>query len=229
MPFSPYSFVQRTPNSRQTPPCPQAFVSLMQLFNLWPCGAIFFIIYQTVTVIFSEILPHATFGDPIQRKKGIVGFSPNYPFFLGIWSERLDSNQRLPAPKAGALPGCATLRKKTRAVACAGAGNLWGERWDLNPRPPGPQPGALPTELLPPRESSYKQDNFFWQDFFGAMRSGFYLEKKLHSANRRKRQPAGPYRPWTASRQCPLPLVRARSRMPDGIKHHMINIGRKAA
>ena len=26
-------------------------------------------------------------------------------------------NQRLPAPKAGALPGCATLRKKTRAVA----------------------------------------------------------------------------------------------------------------
>ena len=89
----------------------------MQLFNLWPCGAIFFIIYQTVTVIFSEILPHATFGDPIQRKKGIVGFSPNYPFFLDIWSERKDSNLRLPAPKAGALPGCATLRKKTRAVA----------------------------------------------------------------------------------------------------------------
>lgn len=146
-----------------------------------------------------------------------------------IWSERKDSNLRPPAPKAGALPGCATLRKKTRAVACAGAGNLWGERWDLNPRPPGPQPGALPTELLPPRESSYKQDNFFWQDFFRGMRSGFYLEKKLHSANRRKRQPAGPYRPWTASRQCPLPLVRARSRMPDGIKHHMINIGRKAA
>ena len=110
-----------------------------------------------------------------------------------------------------------------------GAGKLWGERWDLNPRPPGPQPGALPTELLPPRESSYKQDNFFWQDFFSRVRSGFYLEKKLHSANRRKRQPAGPYRPWTASRQCPLPLVRARSRMPDGIKHHMINIGRKAA
>ena len=82
------------------------------------------------------------------------------------WSERKDSNLRPPAPKAGALPGCATLRKKTRAVACAGAGNLWGERWDLNPRPPGPQPGALPTELLPPRESSYKQDNFFWQDFF---------------------------------------------------------------
>lgn len=27
------------------------------------------------------------------------------------WSERLDSNQRPPAPKAGALPGCATFRK----------------------------------------------------------------------------------------------------------------------
>src|SRR4051812_25742987 len=27
-----------------------------------------------------------------------------------IWSGRLDSNQRPPAPKAGALPGCATPR-----------------------------------------------------------------------------------------------------------------------
>ena len=90
-----------TPNSRQSPPCPQVFVSLMQLFNLWLCGSINLNIYRIVTVIFSEILPHATFGDPIQRKKGIVGFSPNYPFFLGIWSERKDSNLRLPAPKAG--------------------------------------------------------------------------------------------------------------------------------
>ena len=30
---------------------------------------------------------------------------------LLCWSERLDSNQRPPAPKAGALPSCATLRK----------------------------------------------------------------------------------------------------------------------
>ena len=29
---------------------------------------------------------------------------------LGKWSGRLDSNQRPPAPKAGALPGCATPR-----------------------------------------------------------------------------------------------------------------------
>ena len=47
-----------------------------------------------------------------------------------------------------------------------GAGKLWGERWDLNPRPPGPQPGALPTELLPPRENSYKQVILVWQAFF---------------------------------------------------------------
>ena len=47
-----------------------------------------------------------------------------------------------------------------------GAGKLWGERWDLNPRPPGPQPGALPTELLPPRENSYKQVILVWQVFF---------------------------------------------------------------
>ena len=89
--------------TRQTPTCPQAFVSLMQFFNLWPCGAIFLNIYRIVTVIFSEILPHATFGDPIQRKKGIVGFSPNYPFLLDIWSERKDSNLRLPAPKKSTL------------------------------------------------------------------------------------------------------------------------------
>jgi len=85
--------------TRQSPPCPQAFVSLMQLFNLWPCGAIFLNIYRIVTVISPEILPHATFGDPIPRKKGIARLAPNYPLFLNIWSERLDSNQRLPAPK----------------------------------------------------------------------------------------------------------------------------------
>ena len=91
------------PITHQTIPSPHVFVSLMQLFNLWPCGAMNFIIYRLVTVIFPEILPHATFGDPIQRKKGIVGFTPNYPFFLGIWSERKDSNLRLPAPKKSTL------------------------------------------------------------------------------------------------------------------------------
>ena len=33
--------------------------------------------------------------------------------FLLNWSGRLDSNQRPPAPKAGALPGCATPRHRT--------------------------------------------------------------------------------------------------------------------
>ena len=97
------SDIHNTPITHQSPPCPQAFVSLMQLFNLWLCGSINFNIYRIVTVIFPEILPHATFGDPIQRKKGIVEFSPNYPFFLGIWSERKDSNLRLPAPKKSTL------------------------------------------------------------------------------------------------------------------------------
>src|SRR5688572_27308212 len=39
--------------------------------------------------------------------------------FLKKWSGRLDSNQRPPAPKAGALPGCATPR------------HLFGKYWKL--------------------------------------------------------------------------------------------------
>ena len=85
--------------TRQSIPCPQAFVSSIQLFNLWPCGALNFNIYRIVTDIFWKILQIATFGDPIPRKKGIVGLSSNYPLFLYIWSERKGSNLRLPAPK----------------------------------------------------------------------------------------------------------------------------------
>src|ERR1700730_4533922 len=33
-----------------------------------------------------------------------------------IWSGRLDSNQRPPAPKAGALPGCATPRHRISLI-----------------------------------------------------------------------------------------------------------------
>ena len=46
-----------------------------------------------------------------QNKKGPIG-----PFMLSAlaglekWSERRDSNSRPSAPKADALPGCATLR-----------------------------------------------------------------------------------------------------------------------
>ena len=43
---------------------------------------------------------------PKAQKKGYV-FQRN-PLFC--WSERHDSNMRHPAPKAGALPSCATLR-----------------------------------------------------------------------------------------------------------------------
>ena len=92
-----------TPITRQSTPCPQVFESLMQFLNLWPCGAINFNIYRIVTGIFWEILQIATFGDPIPCKKGVVGLSSNYPLFLDIWSERLDLNQRLPAPKKSTL------------------------------------------------------------------------------------------------------------------------------
>ena len=50
---------------------------------------------------------------------------------LQVWSRRLDLNQRPPAPKAGALPGCATPR-------------IWLRRWASIPRPLGYEPSELP-------------------------------------------------------------------------------------
>ena len=161
--------------THQSPSCPQAFVSLMQLFNLWLCGSINFNTYRIVTDIFWEILPHATFGDPIPCKKGVVGLSSNYPLFLDIWSERLDSNQRLPAPKAGALPGCATLRKKTRAVAarenCGAKDGTWTH-------------GHLGHNQVLYLLSYFRHGKihirryfFFCKHFFHIASSGFYLEK----------------------------------------------------
>ncbi len=41
---------------------------------------------------------------PTDKIKGVS-------YFSFVWSERNDSNVRPPAPKAGALPGCATLRE----------------------------------------------------------------------------------------------------------------------
>ncbi len=48
--------------------------------------------------------------EPIDNPFGpkLLPMSPEWTF--GKWSGRLDSNQRPPAPKAGALPGCATPR-----------------------------------------------------------------------------------------------------------------------
>ena len=45
----------------------------------------------------------------VTRRRGFVSRE--------VWSGRLASIQRLPAPKAGALPGCATARKKLRISA----------------------------------------------------------------------------------------------------------------
>ena len=52
------------------------------------------------------------------------------------WSGRRDLNPRPPAPKAGALPGCATSR-----------GQGVGPQRGLEPRPPTYEAGALPVEL----------------------------------------------------------------------------------
>ncbi len=37
-----------------------------------------------------------------------------YNYLILLWSGREDLNLRLPAPKAGALPGCATPRRVCR-------------------------------------------------------------------------------------------------------------------
>jgi hypothetical protein len=46
--------------------------------------------------------------EPLTR--GLEGRCSSPSELLARWSGRLDSNQRPPAPKAGALPGCATPR-----------------------------------------------------------------------------------------------------------------------
>ena len=48
-----------------------------------------------------------------------------YDLLIFLWSERLDSNQRPPAPKAGALPCCATLRD---GMFCTQKALLWQGR-----------------------------------------------------------------------------------------------------
>src|SRR5438067_9647494 len=59
------------------------------------------------------------------------------------WSGRLDSNQRPPAPKAGALPGCATPRR------------LYSNR--LQEAPPK-RPSAIERELVDPVKSSSDEE-----------------------------------------------------------------------
>src|SRR5690349_17626754 len=52
-------------------------------------------------------------GTDIAQARCHPGVTPG----LGKWSGRLDSNQRPPAPKAGALPGCATPRPEELSVS----------------------------------------------------------------------------------------------------------------
>ena len=61
-------------------------------------------------------MPSALYiAEPKAQKKGYV-FQRNPSF---CWSERHDSNMRHPAPKAGALPSCATLRHTVRGMPAA--------------------------------------------------------------------------------------------------------------
>ncbi len=59
----------------------------------------------------------------------------SWDFTLKNWSGRLDSNQRPPAPKAGALPGCATPRPEDPDYLMALTGS--GDPRALTPRSTG--------------------------------------------------------------------------------------------
>jgi hypothetical protein len=64
------------------------------------------------------------------------------------WSGRQDSNLRPSAPKADALPGCATPRPGHDTTGRRGA---WWARQDSNPRPSRYERPALTAELQAPR------------------------------------------------------------------------------
>lgn len=64
------------------------------------------------------------------------------------WSEREDSNLRPPAPEAGALPGCATLRPMLGVKPNAGA--LQGGAGGYSPWSRGPFPDGVATRGMTP-------------------------------------------------------------------------------
>ena len=65
------------------------------------------------------------------------------------WSGRQDSNLRPSAPKADALPGCATPRHDTGQL-CLWFAQRWWARQDSNPRPSRYERPALTAELQAP-------------------------------------------------------------------------------
>lgn len=153
----------------------------------------------------------------ILTQKGLWKFS--ITLFLSGRSERIRTFDPL-LPKQVRYQAAPRSEKKPRRGLCW-RGNLWGERWDLNPRPPGPQPGALPTELLPPRESSYRQDLFFWQAFFSINVIWILSRKKTtlrHAAERGSLRVHFGLR--MASQTGPHLPAHARSHLPDGAQHH---------
>ena len=70
----------------------------------------------------SNITAHTTFDiEPLSPKLSIIRLRHFRP--IKNWSGWRDSNPRHPAPKAGALPNCATPRHKTKASQKQSANN----------------------------------------------------------------------------------------------------------
>src|SRR5262245_6313602 len=69
--------------------------------------------------------PDATFKDRPRAEHYLsIVWNPGGTPGLGKWSGRPDSNRRPPAPKAGALPGCATPRQPANYLMMAAEGPL---------------------------------------------------------------------------------------------------------
>src|SRR3989475_12699864 len=89
---------------------------------------------------------------------------------LEKWSGRLDSNQRPPAPKAGALPGCATPRP---------ADHTSGARWSA------PMIAGVPKPPMPPASVIDRSEDFV-------------EVRQMARVQRRYKPPKSPARMWDA-------------------------------
>ena len=75
----------------------------------------------------ARLLGKGSLKERINERNRACPFKRTGPF-NALWSERKDLNLRPPAPKAGALPSCATLRTKTPRRGTADAGQIYGAK-----------------------------------------------------------------------------------------------------
>ena len=123
-----------------------------------------------------------------------------------VWSERLDSNQRPPAPKAGALPCCATLRD---GMFCTQKALLWQGRPVWRPRalpalrekppPAGQDRGPLP--LARQMTTADRAPSIDKDEREHAGQASLYPPRRKRISRR----------PSPANEACPLPCTRAKS------------------